>query len=181
MRASLFRRMRVRDWQGPNFTSSFFRPYVLSEPVPVGESWLLVSAMIFDSFPNNQQVYLYAVPGPLAQWFSGPNNPLFLLQKDSGGVSNSLPVSSGVLLGSGGAGVGGTGNPEALVATAKNYVNGASRYLSIRWRKRGFWLSQGWGLLAAQDADGGGAANFSMKLSIAYLPFAPSECVESAA
>ena len=183
MRVSVLQRLRWAQWTGPGGDDSTWTPFVLTEPVPDDEYWRVLAASITDPKGlSNQSAYLFAVPAPLAQFYSGQNTKLFLLtDKPPYAPSNhdGLPQGAGVMFGQGG--VKFNNNELQMPSSSGISINSCSMFLGMNPRGiRRMTLAPGWGLLAVQDINGGGGVVHGLVLSIAYIPFKKDECPNAA-
>jgi hypothetical protein len=161
MNACLIAQAEYRQWRGPSVPSAIYRPYAVSERVPDDKVWIVLAAsLVVDTFPNNQVPSLYAVPPPasyLSRFNAAPiEDGIF---SDNPGVEHNIPpLKGGVLLSRGG--VAAT-TKEMLSANSQNTVN----LLQFR-----VILPPRWILVVAQDANGGGAFNFSITFCAMIIP-----------
>lgn len=186
MKASVLQRMRWAQWFGPNGSNSLFTPYALSQPVPGDEYWRVLAVSITDPAGlSNQTAFLYALPGPIAEFFSGNNIILPYLTDNppySPGSHDLPPSTKGVMVGNGG-GRGGVNVTHEIQMLPSSGVSINPLFTPFGMTRRGIrrlTLSPGWGLLAVQDLNGGGGAIKGLRLSIAYIPFKVGECPNEA-
>src|SRR5260370_22960924 len=166
MRASRLQRARYMNWTGPVVTNaSLNRPYVFSDPVPLGQKWIILAASAIDSLVSQEDLALYAILAPNAtrndaQSISRPD----FLSFDGINTFNAPPVlRPSVLLSKGGTGAHLSNEMMSIPAVA--LIGGNSVNL-LAPNYRNFALRSSWMLAVIQDNPSTGLPTAQGTLSV---------------
>lgn len=180
MRVSDFSAAVYRRWQGPGIPDATWRPYVISEQVPIGWKWKILLASLYTTFATNEAVFLYAIPptllGILQNNSVGPANGSFF-GLPNGGLNNEPPLKGAVLLSEGGKNA---AFPNEMSSGVGGLVNFSSVNVlnSRRDGRSSFDLPAGWALFGYQSANGGGGSGYNLVLSVMLIPFDACDCAD---
>lgn len=178
MRVSDFSAAIFRTWRGATVPDATWRPYVISEPVPIGWRWKILLASLYSTFPTNEAVFLYLIPptllGIVQNTSVGPANGSFF-GLPNGSLNNEPPLKGAVLLSEGGKN--GSFPNEIGTGNGGLSLDDSINVLSSRRGGGSLTVPAGWALFGYQSSNGG-AGQGNLVLSAMLIPYNDCDCAE---